>query len=76
MDDQQKIKYYAARYVYKIQNEKLPFPIKDDDGVRFKPTWKEWWEWKFKDSYHDYTRRVKRGKRRRDRTKGTSKDGH
>lgn len=67
MKEKEKIKYYAARYVYKRKTERVPHYITNENGERFRPKWKEWWEWKFKDNYDAYIRR------QAGRTKGTNK---
>lgn len=70
MDDKEKIKYYAARYVYKRKPERVPNYLTNENGQRFRPTWKEWWNFKFKDDYDAYVRRqthrTKRANKERD----------
>ena len=53
MTDYEHLKLCAARYVWRIQNEKTPIS---------KVTWLEWWEHKFKDNYKEYVSAEKRKK--------------
>jgi hypothetical protein len=45
MNNYGNIKYYAARFIYKRQNQQTP------SG---RTTWKQWWEKRFSDDYRAY----------------------
>ena len=54
MTDYEHLKLCAARYVWRIQNERIPFPVETGTGHKKRFTWLEWWEHKFQDNYREY----------------------
>jgi len=65
LNDKEHLKLCAARYVWRIQNERIPFPIPNENGKKIRYTWKEWWEYKFKDSYEVYTDGLRNSSKRK-----------